>query len=202
MDSNKEGLQREEIILKAARKVFRQKGYDASTVRDIADEAGVNHALINYYYHNKQNLLRCVLRDDLYTHLKGLATIVNNSALTWEGKIQAIIDYYTDYLIHDPDSQRFFFNEVGLDDDFLSKDSGLSKMVRGSLLEQELMALGLTSEQTIHLVINAISLILGPIMTAPLMKVFCSLDEQTYLYMVSERRHNILPWLKAMYGIH
>lgn len=201
MDSDKEELQKEEIILKAARKIFRQKGYDASTVRDIANEAGVNHALINYYYRNKQSLLRAVLRNDLYTHLKGLATIVNNPAMNWEGKIQAIIDYYTDFLIKDPGSQRFFFNEAGLDDEFLSNDTGISKMVRGSFLEKELLELGLSPEQSTNLVINAISLILGPIMTAPLMKAFCNLDNQAYIYLVSERRHKILPWLKSMYGI-
>ena len=46
----------EQKIKDAARKVFQAKGYDAARTRDIAEEAGVNLALINYYYRSKESL--------------------------------------------------------------------------------------------------------------------------------------------------
>src|SRR5690348_11114784 len=44
-------------ILEAARLLFAQRGYQATTMRAIAAEAGVNAALLHHYYGSKEQLL-------------------------------------------------------------------------------------------------------------------------------------------------
>jgi AcrR family transcriptional regulator len=59
---------REEVmaaVLEAATELFADKGPDAVTVREVADRAGVNHALIHRHYGTKQELLRVVLSQAL-----------------------------------------------------------------------------------------------------------------------------------------
>jgi AcrR family transcriptional regulator len=46
----------EERIKQAAVKVFQAKGYGAARTRDIAEEAGINLALLNYYFRSKERL--------------------------------------------------------------------------------------------------------------------------------------------------
>jgi AcrR family transcriptional regulator len=46
-----------EDILAAARQLFAQRGYQATTMRGIAAEAGVNAALVHHYYGSKEQLL-------------------------------------------------------------------------------------------------------------------------------------------------
>lgn len=48
----------QEKLLTAAEKVFSQRGYDAATVKDIADEAGVNISLISYHFGGKEGIYR------------------------------------------------------------------------------------------------------------------------------------------------
>jgi hypothetical protein len=48
-------------ILKAARKVFAEKGYDGARVDEIAREAGINKAMLYYYFSSKENILREVI---------------------------------------------------------------------------------------------------------------------------------------------
>ena len=43
----------EQVILAAAKKVFVQKGMAGARMQDIADEAGINKALLHYYFRNK-----------------------------------------------------------------------------------------------------------------------------------------------------
>jgi len=50
------------LLLSAARRGFARNGYAATTVRDIADEAGVNVALINRYFTSKEGLFEACLR--------------------------------------------------------------------------------------------------------------------------------------------
>ena len=201
MKFNEETYQKQELILNAARKVFRQKGFNSATVRDIADEAGVNHALINYYFKNKQNLLSAVLTNDLFSELVKLSAVVNDPTKTWREMLQAVIDYYTDYLLKDPDSQRFFFNEISLNNVLLSPDKKVSSMMRGSLLEKELRKYNIDEDVAVQLLINAISLTLSPVTIAPLVKAFGDFDDEAYRQIILERKDKIIPWVEAMYGI-
>lgn len=50
-----------EALLTAAKKIFALKGYSGATVKEVADEAGVNVSLVSYHYNGKENLFRaCV----------------------------------------------------------------------------------------------------------------------------------------------
>jgi len=46
----------EDKLKEAARKLFTQKWFDAVRTRDIAEEAGINLAPLNYYFRSKQKL--------------------------------------------------------------------------------------------------------------------------------------------------
>src|SRR5687768_16792368 len=50
-------------LLEAARRRFARDGYATSTVRDIADDAGVNVALISRYFTSKEGLFEACLTD-------------------------------------------------------------------------------------------------------------------------------------------
>ena len=51
----------EEKIRAAARKIFTQKGFAATRTRDIAEEAGINLALLNYYFRSKEKLFEQIM---------------------------------------------------------------------------------------------------------------------------------------------
>lgn len=53
----------EEKIKTAARRVFMEKGFDGTTSRDIAEAAGMNIALTNYYFRSKEKLFRMIFED-------------------------------------------------------------------------------------------------------------------------------------------
>ena len=61
-EKNKE-LTTEEKIIDAARKLFTQNGFSATRTRDIAEEAGINLALLNYYFRSKQNLFQIIIEE-------------------------------------------------------------------------------------------------------------------------------------------
>ena len=58
-------LSTEEKIKEAAKKVFLKKGYAATRTRDIAEEAGINLALLNYYFRSKEKLFDLIMLEKL-----------------------------------------------------------------------------------------------------------------------------------------
>ena len=49
-------------ILDVAEELFSENGYAATPIRQIAEQAGVNPALVHYYFSNKKNLLKSVMQ--------------------------------------------------------------------------------------------------------------------------------------------
>ncbi len=54
-------------ILGAARRVFARRGVDGTSVREVAEAAGVNNAMIYYHFRDKTGLYRAVLADSFAT---------------------------------------------------------------------------------------------------------------------------------------
>ncbi|HMG13903.1 MAG TPA: helix-turn-helix domain-containing protein, partial [Saprospiraceae bacterium] len=50
----------EDKIIDAAKKVFLQQGYSGARMQDIADAAGINKALLHYYFRNKDKLFELI----------------------------------------------------------------------------------------------------------------------------------------------
>lgn len=93
--------QTEERILEAAQRVFVRHGFAGARTQDIADEAGVNRALINYYFRSRDNLAEAVfLRTAGTLFPKLLETMSGTLAL--EAKIQQVVDLEFDMLEQNP----------------------------------------------------------------------------------------------------
>ncbi len=87
---------REEILLVAER-LFGDNGFDGTSVRDIAQHANVNLAMISYYFGSKEKLLEALLEQRAnYTILEALNK--DESLTPWE-KIDRVIDFYVDKIM-------------------------------------------------------------------------------------------------------
>ena len=77
-------------IMDAAIKLFAKKGYAATGMRELAKEAGVNLAMINYYFGSKQNILEEIIdafcKEDLARKVK-----IFQSDVDIEEKLRLII---------------------------------------------------------------------------------------------------------------
>jgi AcrR family transcriptional regulator len=56
-------LTTEQKILEAARKIFLAKGLDGARMQDIADEAGINKAMLHYYFRSKDKLFEKIFAE-------------------------------------------------------------------------------------------------------------------------------------------
>jgi AcrR family transcriptional regulator len=87
-------------ILSAARSVFAQRGLDGTSVREVAETAHVNNAMIYYHFKDKEDLYRSVLADSF----SALAAIWDDRIFKSAAPLRQKIEKYIESFIH---FQRF-----------------------------------------------------------------------------------------------
>ena len=97
--SKKTDLSTQEKILEAARKLFIERGYAATTARDIAVEAGTNLALLNYHFKSKELLFQRVVQECMQTFFGVIAPVINNETMSLDEKLKTLIDNYIGLLL-------------------------------------------------------------------------------------------------------
>ena len=99
-------------IKEAARKLFTQKGFAATRTRDIAEEAGINLALLNYYFRSKQKLFDLIMMENFRQFLQGIKVNFLDENMTISERVEQIVPAYIDFLTSFPDLPLFILNEI------------------------------------------------------------------------------------------
>ncbi|MBS1928899.1 MAG: TetR/AcrR family transcriptional regulator [Chitinophagaceae bacterium] len=98
-------------ILNQAEKLFAKNGYDATTVRDIAEAAGVNLAMISYYFGSKEKLLEALFMERMASGTLLIREINNMAHLNPWQKIQIMIDEYVNRAVQKQDFFKVMISE-------------------------------------------------------------------------------------------
>lgn len=107
-------MTKKENILESAIKLFGSKGFEGTSVRDIAADAGVNVALINYYFVSKEKLFESVV-EYRASVLKGIfSELFNNKELTAIEKMDIIIDKTIERKFSDANFHHLLHRELSL----------------------------------------------------------------------------------------
>ena len=192
----------EERIKAAARKVFHQKGYAGTRTRDIAEEAGINHAMVNYYFRSKEKLFGIVMLETMTFFFKGVSAILNNENTSLEEKIEQVVANYIDLLLEEPELPTFMFNEVRTNPEPFVANTPILQALENSVLARqyaEAVAQGrITEPNLIHTVLNVISLVIFPFIAQPIFTALSRTDKEAYKTLMLERKKLIPQWIKAM----
>lgn len=195
-------LSTEERIKKAARKVFTQKGFKATRTRDIATEAGINLALLNYYFRSKEKLFEIVMLENLRQFVQGVFGIAHNEQTTWQQKVHGLVNYYIDMLLLQPDIPLFVMNEIRSNPEPLAKMIHANANLPGSVLLKQLQD-GIQKGEIIpvnplHLIANIMGLTVFPFISAPMLKTVVGINDKQFAEMMKERKELVPQWIIGM----
>jgi AcrR family transcriptional regulator len=104
----------EQIILEAAEKLFLEKGYAGTRTTEIAKAAGVNHAMLHYYFRTKEKLFDQIFEKKAALLLGYFVTAFNRECPFFE-KLKIGIELHFDFLSQTPELPLFIIREVVLD---------------------------------------------------------------------------------------
>jgi AcrR family transcriptional regulator len=191
----------EEKIKEAARKVFTRKGFAASRTRDIAEEAGINLALLNYYFRSKEKLFDIIMMENLQHFIAGVKEILTDETTSLYQKTERIANNYIDMLLQHPDLPSFILSELRANPNKLVVKMGVKEVLLQSHFAKQLGAAMKANKKNInplHFFINVISLVVFPFVASPILKNIGGLSTEEFAAMMQERKKLIAKWLEAM----
>ena len=184
----------EEIIMKAARKVFLNKGYDGTTMQEIADEAGINKSLLHYYYRSKDKLFRGIFLETFRMFIPRFSEIFMSEKSIFE-KIEEFAIYYIDVMIENPLMPSFVLREISTNPESLVealKDMGAKPEFMIEVIRNEIDKGNIIDIDPRQLLVNLIGLCIFPFAARPLLgKILFNDDDKEYDKFLEERKREV-----------
>jgi len=128
--------------MEAAEKLFADKGFEGTSVRDIADNAGVNLAMISYYFGSKEKLMEAMFNHRASSSLLQLEEMVQDKTLAPLQKVEKLIDRYIDKLLSQQCFHRIMVREQMVNNNGFIAEQIQNIKRRNQALIKELIAQG------------------------------------------------------------
>ncbi len=194
----------EERIKKAARVIFHKKGFAATRTRDIAEEAGINLALLNYYFRSKERLFNLIMFDTLSQFMQSLIGVFNNEDTTLWEKVEIFVFNYIDLLLVEPGIPLFIMSELrhGNPQELFTRLNTQDILTQSVLAQQyqEAVQKGEVKDlPMIQLLINIMGLSVFPFVASPMIKLIGNLNEDQFKDLMLERKKLIPGWIAVMF---
>ncbi len=185
----------EEKIKQAAKKVFLQKGYAGTRTRDIAEEAGINLALLNYYFRSKQKLFEVVILEKIQKLLITILPAIHDESTTIEEKIDLVVSNYIDMLTENPDLPIFILSELQKGSFEAFPAVPIVEQVKKSALFRQLTEKR-PDLNPVHLIVTLFGMTIFPFVARPIIMLDGMTDEQSYMQLMQERKILVSKWMK------
>lgn len=129
-------LNTEEKILEAARSIFVKRGLYGARMQDIADEAGINKALLHYYFRSKEKLFDQVFEGALTKYFESM-NVFSDTSLPLKERIFRYVDRMIDFYSEYPQMSIFIVKEMSINPElFHLKVHKIKESIDGVKLSQ------------------------------------------------------------------
>ncbi|SHG21762.1 TetR/AcrR family transcriptional regulator [Pedobacter caeni] len=181
----------EQLIKDTAKHLFFAEGKLHATTQEIADAAGVNRTLVNYYFRSRD-----ILFDQVFNEAQDVFSTtldeVFESNIPFKEKIRNLINAFTEETKEYPYRQLFIITEMNRDLVLYSKRSRVNKVKEFiDEIQVEMDNGELRKMDPRQFIINLFSLMAHPLITAPLQKAIFGMNDDEYAKLMEERKELI-----------
>ncbi|MGH2668153.1 MAG: TetR family transcriptional regulator [Vicinamibacterales bacterium] len=200
----------EQRILEAAHGVFVRRGTAGARMQEMAQEAGVNQALLHYYFRSKDRLAEAVFRRAAAELLPRVIAVLGSDAVI-EEKVARVVELELDHLLRAPFLPGYLISELHHHPErvpqLISAITGLSpgdiaSKVFGKLRAQIAERVDAGTMRPItpdQFVVNLLALCVFPFAARPMLMALLGIDQKGFERFIERRRTELSPFfLKAL----
>lgn len=192
----------EKKILDAARTVFVRRGTAGARMQEIAEAAGVNQALLHYYFKSKDGLAQAVFRDVAVRMLPAIVSIFASDA-SLERKIRDFVRLYIDTVRAAPFMPGYILAELNFNPERIATLAAeITGAPPGTLarsfvpqlraqLEEEKRAGRMRPISPEQFLVNLFSLCVFPFAARPMLRIVLGMEDDAFDAFLDERREEL-----------
>ncbi len=181
----------EQLIKNTAKHLFFAEGKLHATTQEIADAAGVNRTLVNYYFRSRDSLFDQVFNEAQEELVSTLDEVIE-SDMPFKQKIENLISVFLNEAMQYPYRELFIITEMNRKDVIDSRKARVNKVTAFLDQIQSEMDKGTIKKMNPrHFTLNLFSLMAYPLVTAPLNKILFSMNDDEYSILLEERKQLI-----------
>jgi len=182
----------EQRILEAARTVFLRRGTEGARMQEIAREAGVNQALLFYYFRSKERLSAAVFQQIASRIFPALVQVLS-ADISLDQKIDGVIGVYLDNLSRNPFVPGYLISELH------HHPERVQQLLAGAIgadpqavLPSLLKTLEKQIDERVRAgTINLISLCIFPFAARPMLSIVFGMDDVAFARFIGQRRKTL-----------
>jgi len=179
-------------ILDAAHTVFLRKGTAGSRTQEIADQAGVNKALVHYYFGTKAALADAIFERALGTVLPRIFAILADPDRNIEAKVAGIVREQIDFHSARPYFAGYLISEMHAEPDRVTRLMARRGKVPLDVIRRQLREASkagtMRSISAEQFVVNLMGLLIFPFAARPVLEGILALDASRWPAFIEERR--------------
>jgi TetR/AcrR family transcriptional regulator len=191
------GENTENQILIAARQVFILKGYEGARMQEIADQAGINKALLHYYFRSKEKLFDAIFSEIAANLFPAMKQVIE-AELEMKEKITFFVKMYLKTLLENPFIPAFVINTLNSNPDrFLNyiKKAGINPMLLQKQIDEEAVLGLIRPIKAEHLLVNIISMCIFPFVARPIVQSMFEMNDENYQQYLQSRQTEIVDFV-------
>lgn len=191
--TNKKELDKnsEARILEAAKQEFHLKGYEGARMQVIADKAGINKAMLHYYYKTKDKLFEAVFKAAISKIFPVLEVILNEDVPLFD-KIRKFVSTYLGIIMQNKYIPLFIIHELITNPEKLARIIKKIKPDRNIIFENNVKLAIKNNEiypiDSRQLFVNMVSLCVFPVIAEPIIKTVLGMNDAAFKQFLENRK--------------
>lgn len=187
-------------ILAAASRLFVEKGYEGTSIRDIAAASDTNVAMVNYYFRSKYNLFELIFGEAFDILVREVFSVLN-SDLPFMETVETWIGTYFDVLARYPQIPNFIFTAVhhnsaamishAVSYDLVGLFQHISKRIEAEAAKGTIKPI-----PPLDFALNVISLCVFPFVMRPLAMEIAEKNDVEYEQMLENHKRYVISFVK------
>lgn len=105
-------IDKKQHIISHAMQLFADKGFEATSIRDLAKVADVNVAMVNYYFGSKEKLMEAIIEENAAYMKDRIEELNANTAISEIEKVNALIEDYVNRIVSNPNFHKLLYKEL------------------------------------------------------------------------------------------
>jgi TetR/AcrR family transcriptional regulator len=186
----------EQKILEAAKNVFMRKGSAGARMQDIADEAGINKALLHYYFRSKEKLFEVIFREAAGKIMSGISKIFDEGEMDFFDQVRRFCNMYIQLGKDHPYLPIFVLHEMHTGDGKVFRN--IMAAYKGKPMKSIMYAIQKAVESKkinpvdpMQLILNMLSLCMFPVIARPMFLQVSGVSEEKFSALLESRSEEV-----------